>query len=363
MLHALHSVMPMLDGGEYLPAPETEAALPFRYRALEEAGRSGELRALAGALVRGGLRPEALRPMLGINCANRMEIETLESPAPETMNTLRRGLPWLLVAGAPLAAALIATTRATVALCDRLERLGFIEVQGGQILPRVSILPIGGQLILCDPPVSTHAVGGAGRDLVAAPDLSAYHLIAQIQTRGAGSWLDVATGTGVVGLVGRRARGALLGTDFNDRASAFAQASSWLNGAAGTHWRCADLFEAGERGRRWQLVTFNPPLVEIEAVERDDDLPLYVAGAPGLFERFWSEVRDRVEPDGEVVTHGALPEDPEFPWSLGLPGSFALIPFTLGGYERFCITRWHPGGGDRVVVRPIADPERPVVDA
>lgn len=333
--------------------PATSAGLPFDFAAVERAGQSGELRRLAQGLARGGLRPAALRSALGIRYPNRPAIEALQAPL--EIQTLCGALAWLFVAGMPVPSeSLSPGCESAPSLLDTLERLGFAESTGALVEPRVSILPIAGKLLLCEPPAC-----GPHRDLVAAPDLSAFHIIDRIGSRGPASWLDAATGTGVIGLAGSRSGCALLGTDLNARAIAFAQASSWLNGANGARWRRGDLFDACERGDRFELVTFNPPIAEIDEEDRCDDLPLYVAGAPGLVDRFWREVPNRVEPHGEVVTHTAVPEDPDFPRSLGLPGAFAVYPFTLGARDQFWITSWRPGAPDHILIHPSQPGECP----
>jgi hypothetical protein len=279
------------------------------------------------------LRSGQLETAFGIRRANRPEIEALDVPRP---TTLAQGLVCLFVMGKPVPELLF---RSAPRLLEILLAFDLAELAGTEVVARVLILPVGSRLILCE--ASSY---GAGRDTVAPPDLSAFHLIDKIQNRHPRSWLDVATGTGVVVLAGQQSVLASLGTDINDRALAFAQASSWLNGNTEACWRRGDVFGACEPNSSWQLITFNPPLVEIDEGLHDDDLPCYLAGAPGLIERFWHEV----------------PEKVQFPRSLGLSGAFTLCPFSLGFGDRFCITHWRPGGADGLSVRAIAEPERPI---
>ncbi len=336
---------------------EADAELPFDPVAVATADRRGTLRRTAERLRRVGLAPRALHEVCGLRAVHRPAIESLEWPA--VLTEPHAAWVWCLVAGRPVSAAtLCAGSSEARRLLSDLLALGWCRREGGAIVPRVAILPIEDRFVLCEP-VATPP----NRDLVAAPDLSAYHLIDQIRDRRPASWLDVATGTGVVGLAGRRSGGGLLvGCDRNRRALAFAEVGARLSGCRDVSWYEGDLFDALEPGRRFDLVTFNPPLVELDDDDAGGELPLYMAGAAGLRARFWEEVPGRVLPGASVVVHSALAADePELPAAIGLPGALDVHVFRLGPCDRFAITVWRPDGVRRVTWHEIPDGEAPRV--
>jgi len=337
----------------FRPRGETVAELPFDFAAVKRRAASGALQLLGGQLRSRGLSPASLRATFGLAYSNRLEIGALPGAPPWLKPTAV--LPWLFVAGRSVVAAQVA-----FALGDALRPLvevGFLRREGAVFRATLSILPVGGRLILCDRPDAAPV-----RDTVAAPDLSAYHLIRAVARRDADRWLDVATGTGAVLLGGCEGAPVGLGTDLNERALAFAQAAAWLNGLDRVVFRQADLLE-GLEGSRWRVVTFNPPLAASD-LEDDgaDELPLYLAGRPGLLDEFWREVRTRVEPDGEVVVHSPWPADCHDPQSHDLPGEIVVTRWTVGAGAVFCTTSWRPGGPARVTFSEVP-PDRPFGEA
>ena len=115
------------------------------------------------------------------------------------------------------------------------------------------------------------------RVLVPRPDTEALVDVALERTRAVSMSmraLDVCTGSGCVAITLARERptSTVFGSDASDDALAVARANATRLGAYSVAWRRGDLFAAIEPGRRFDLVTANPPYIatgDVDALPPD----------------------------------------------------------------------------------------------
>jgi methylase of polypeptide subunit release factors len=170
---------------------------------------------------------------------------------------------------------------------DELLRLGWLEDSGDRVRATLKLVPHGDLLLASDRDDDV-----MGRDWVAGihpPSVT----LAKLTVRGpVARALDTATGNGVQSLLASRHAEAVVATDVNPRALAFARLNAALNDVENLELREGSYFEPVE-GERFDLLTCNPPYVispESRYAYRDSGLPgdtvsrAVVEQAPGLLE-------------------------------------------------------------------------------
>jgi methylase of polypeptide subunit release factors len=151
-----------------------------------------------------------------------------------------------------------------------LERSGWLERTDGTVRATVKIVPHGDVLVASDP-----EAGPTGANWVAGIHPPSVTLAKLTVRRDVARALDVATGNGIQALLAARHADAVLATDVNARALAFASLNARLNGVENVELRVGDLFEPAA-GERFDLITCNPPYVispEARYAYRDSGLP------------------------------------------------------------------------------------------
>jgi HemK-related putative methylase len=148
--------------------------------------------------------------------------------------------------------------------------------------------------------------------------------------------LDLGCGTGIVGLAFARSGREAVSSDLNPAAVRAAQVNAMLNDLALVA-RAGDLFEP-HRGRRFDLIAFNPPFFE-----RDQGGPLQMALADGpglpLFGRFLRELPEYLNPGGRALIAGS---------TNGALGSMRAHYQAAGFRHR--VVRWSERLAERLVV-------------
>jgi len=141
---------------------------------------------------------------------------------------------------------------------DRLEGMGVLRRDGGQVIPLVRIVPHDEVLVASDRRLT--AGGEMRADHVAGvhgPSRTLSHLTVR---RPVETTLDVAAGCGIQAILASPHSGRVVATDLNRRALCFAAFNAALNRCDNIEVRAGSFFEPVE-GRRFGLVTCNPPYV------------------------------------------------------------------------------------------------------
>ncbi len=138
-----------------------------------------------------------------------------------------------------------------------LGRLGFTTTDRDTLVPRARIVPTEGVYLSFDG-FSRGAEDPPG--WVASFTPTAYWLASLTVRRRVGRALDIGTGNGAHALLAARHAGHVVATDVNERALAFTQISSGLNGIANVETRLGSLFEP-VAGETFDLITCNAPYV------------------------------------------------------------------------------------------------------
>lgn len=191
----------------------------------------------------------------------------------------------LFLLGLELAAAEAEEALAPVELAALVEA-GWLEESDGTVRAALKLVPHGDLLIASD----RDSEGPTGPDWVAGLHPPSVTLAKLTVRRRVGRALDVGTGNGIQALLASRHAEAVVATDVNPRALAFAAANARLNGLENLELREGSYFEPAA-GERFDLVTCNPPYVispESRYAYRDSGLPgdtvsrEVVRQAPGL---------------------------------------------------------------------------------
>jgi methylase of polypeptide subunit release factors len=162
----------------------------------------------------------------------------------------------LFVLDRPVAAAAAEQALAPLSLPE-LEQLGLLAASGGEVQPRVRLVPHDEILIASDRRLDSdteqpdHVAGVHG------PSLTLSHLTVRRPVERA---LDMGTGSGVQAILAARHSDHVVATDLNERALNFAAFNAVLNGAENVEFRVGSFFEP-VAGERFNLVTTNPPYV------------------------------------------------------------------------------------------------------
>ena len=127
-----------------------------------------------------------------------------------------------------------------------------------------------------------------------------YALVNTVPRRPVRTSLDLFTGSGVHAILAAAHSAQVVGVDINPRAVEMSRANAGFNGFQGQcEFLESDLFSAVE-GRRFDLITANPPFVPTP----DEDLALYRGGGPGgelLTTRVLGRLHEFLEPGGLMV--------------------------------------------------------------
>ncbi len=148
--------------------------------------------------------------------------------------------------------------------------------------------------------------------------------------------LDLGCGTAIVGLAFARSGRGAVASDLNPAAVRAAQVNAMLNGLP-LEVRAGDLFEP-HRGRRFDLIAFNPPFFE---GDQGGPLRMALADSPGLplFRRFLRELSDHLTPGGRALIAGS---------TNGALGSMRAHYQAAGFRHR--VVRWSERLAERLVV-------------
>jgi SAM-dependent methyltransferase len=291
----------------------------------------------AGAL-RQALTPRALAAWAGTDRLSALPFHLPSTTAPTDAGLLFS----LLVAGNEVELETLDRARARArardtwtCTLDELLESSDVEIADGRVRARVSILPLGPSLLVCD---RLDAEGGT--DLVCWPDDSSYHLAHAIPPGRRRRWLDVATGSAFAPLMRPELAEEILGTDVNTRAVAYARRGVELSAIGHIEVRQADLAD-GIDGT-FDLVTCNAPIPA-------DVGPLWRATADtAFFARLLESVPRVLAPGGLVVIHGALAS--LAPLVAELAGDRVVISYVPEGGKQFGIVWWEPTGETRQVL-------------
>jgi methylase of polypeptide subunit release factors len=136
------------------------------------------------------------------------------------------------------------------------ERSGWLESSGASVRAAVKLVPHGDLLVASD----RDADGPTGFDWVAGIHPPSVTLAKLTVRRRVERALDVATGNGVQALLASRHADAVVATDVNARALAFAALNARLNGVANVELLQGSYFEPVQ-GATFDLIICNPPYV------------------------------------------------------------------------------------------------------
>ncbi len=228
-----------------------------------------------------------------------------------------------------------------VALAEELERERLVAIEAGRIHARVSILPLGQALLVCD-----RLDTSDGLDIVCWPDDSSYHLARALPPGRVTRWLDLGCGSGFAALLRPELAAQIVGADLNPRAVHYATLGSALTGIRHASFVEADLADGvpAELRGGCELVTCNAPIPEpglgpVRARWRATDA--------AFVERLFGQARAFVAADGMVVVHAAL--DAIAPVVATLAGDRVVVAYTPEGVRGFAIAWWRPAGENRLI--------------
>ena len=175
----------------------------------------------------------------------------------------------LFLLGLPLSASEAGAAVAPVEVATLVES-GWLEPCDEAVRATLKLVPHGDLLIASD----RDADGPTGSDWVAGIHPPSVTLAKLTVRRPVARALDVGTGNGIQALLSSRHAEAVIATDVNPRALAFAGANARLNGLANIELRQGSYLEP-VAGERFDLITCNPPYVispESQYAYRDSGL-------------------------------------------------------------------------------------------
>lgn len=224
---------------------------------------------------------------------------------------------------------------------DELVRHELVEIVDGRVHARVSILPLGAALLVCD-----RLDTSDGLDIVCWPDDSSYHLALALPPGRRPTWLDLGCGSAFAALLRPELANTIVASDLNERAVRYARLGCELSGLGHVAIAAADLGEGlpAELRGGCALVSCNAPIPDaagssIHARWRLAD-PSFVA-------RMLEQARSLVAPHGMVVVHAAL--DALDPIAAELPGERVIVAYTPEGVRGFAVAWWQPDGEAQLV--------------
>lgn len=239
-----------------------------------------------------------------------------------------------------------------VRLAAALEREQLIDIEGDRVRPRVSILPVGEALLVCDRLDTSDSL-----DVVCWPDDSSYHLARSLPPGRVERWLDLGCGSGFAALLRPELAEQIVGADLNARAIRYAAQGGALSGIGHARFVEADLGDGVPHELRGScaLVTCNAPIPEPSG---GPYRARWRATDPSFVERLFVQARTFVAPEGMIVVHAAL--DALEPVLAELWGHRVVIAYTPEGVRGFAVAWWRPDGESRLIrARRLLAPSHP----
>jgi SAM-dependent methyltransferase len=208
-----------------------------------------------------------------------------------------------------------------------------VEVRDNALRARVSVLPLGKGLIVCDRFDTDDSL-----DFVCWPDDSSYHLAHAIPPGRRARWLDLGCGSACAEVIRPELATRITAADLNARATGYAKLGLALSGIAHVDVVTADL-ATGIDGS-FELVTCNAPIPGYTGSHwRSTD--------GEFFPRLFADAARVVAADGMVVVHGALEALQNE--VMGAPGERVVVAYTPEDLLGFGILWWRPGAPERLV--------------
>jgi SAM-dependent methyltransferase len=288
------------------------------------------LATLGSRLRYGGLSPRALAAWAG---SDRLSALPALLPTRRPL-TPASALLALFVAGDDVPIDRIADVEA-------LHHAKLVDVAGSLVHARVSLLPLGQSLVVCDRLDTSDSL-----DIVCWPDDSSYHLALSLPQARHKLWLDLGCGSAFAPLLRPELAESIVAADINERAVAYADLGCELSGIAHVDAVKADLADGVpvELRGSCELVTCNAPIPDpggspYRARWRQTDT--------SFIERLLVQARTFVAPEGMIVVHAAL--DALEPVLDELTGHRVVVSYTPSEVRGFAIAWWRPDGEDRLV--------------
>lgn len=208
-----------------------------------------------------------------------------------------------------------------------------VEERDGALRAKVSVLPLGKGLIVCDRFDTDDTL-----DYVCWPDDSSYHLASAIPPGRRDRWLDLGCGSGCAEVIRPELATRIVAADINERAARYARTGFELSGISHVDVVTANLAE-GIAGP-FDLVTCNAPIPGYTGSH-------WVATDTDFFSRLFADAARVVSGDGMVVVHGATAAlQTEV---MSLPGERVVIAYTPDDLFGFGVMWWRPGAPERLV--------------
>jgi methylase of polypeptide subunit release factors len=226
-----------------------------------------------------------------------------------------------------------------------------VEVVGDRARARVSVLPIGDALIVCDRADATEHP-----ELVCWPDDSSFHLASAIPPGRHGTWLDLGCGSAVAPLSRPALADRIVVSDLNPRAVRFAELGAKLSNVR-LETLVGDLAVSPA-----DLITCNAPIPGDHVSGSVSASAMWRATDESFVVRLFEAARSALSPDGLIVVHSALDAIPSV-----LPGESVIVVYTPPDVPRqFAITWWSPSPAGtttrQIRARRLLDPSRPHLD-
>jgi hypothetical protein len=288
------------------------------------------LSTLGSRLRHGGLHPRALAAWAGSDRLSALPGLLPQRPPPTPASTLLA----LFVAGDDVPIDRVPDLEA-------MHAAALVDVTGDTVRARVSLLPLGPSLLVCDRLDTSDSL-----DIVCWPDDSSYHLALSLPPARHARWLDLGCGSAFAPLLRPELAQSIVAADVNERAVAYADLGCELSGVANVDVVKADLGDGvpAELRGACELVTCNAPIPEpstspYRARWRMTDT--------SFVERLFVHSRSFVAPEGMVVVHAAL--DALEPVLEELPGHRVVVSYTPAEVRGFGVAWWRPDGEDRFV--------------
>jgi SAM-dependent methyltransferase len=294
------------------------------------------LSTLGSRLRNGGLSPRALAAWTGSHRLSALPVLLPQAARPPT----------------PLLALFVAGDDVPIDRVPDVELLQhgqLVDVAGSTVHARVSILPLGPSLLVCDRLDTSDSL-----DIVCWPDDSSYHVALSLPAARHRRWLDLGCGSAFAALLRPELADLIVAADINDRAVTYADLGSELSGISHVDVIRADLADGVpvELRGSCELVTCNAPIPD------RGDSPYRARWRltdTSFIERLFTQARTCVAPEGMIVVHAAL--DALEPVLGDLTGHRVVVSYTPPDVRGFGIAWWRPGGEDRLVraYRPLTE--------
>lgn len=297
----------------------------------------------------GGLVPRALAAWAGSDRLSALPALVPRTSEPTPAATLLA----LFVAGDHVAAA-------RMPMLDDLDRAELVDLEGDRVRARVSILPAGRSLVVCDRLDTSDSL-----DVVCWPDDSSYHTALAIPPGRRERWLDLGTGSAFAPLYRPELAQMIVAADLNPRAVRYARLGAALSNVQLTV--CEADLGTGVPAGPYDLITCNAPIPSETSFSHGPPMSSRFMNASrsrwrttdeSFLARLFRDANALVSPEGLIIVHAAL--DAMLPIVTDLPGERVVIQYTPDDTRAFGVAWWRPAAESRLVVtrRPLTD-ERP----